>query len=68
MDIDQCFTIGLTHNLSLISSKFINKNSPLNWICNLCGNKFMENIININQNNRGCLKCAYKQFNKKNKK
>ena len=40
MDIDQCFTIGLTHNLSLISSKFINKNSPLNWICNLCGNKF----------------------------
>lgn len=44
MDIDQCFTIGLTHNLSLISTKFINKNSPLNWICNLCGNILIKII------------------------
>lgn len=68
MDLDECFNIGLINNMTLMSAKFVNKNSPLNWKCNSCGNKFMENIINIKQNNRACLKCSYKQFNKRNKK
>ena len=64
---DDCFDLGLLKiNCTLLSKKFVNVNSPLNWICNSCGNKFVETYTNINSNNKGCLKCFYKKFNKKN--
>lgn len=65
--LDDCFNLGLFNDYTLVSNKFRNINSPLNWICNICGNKFMETYNNI-KNNKGCLKCSYKKFNKKNKK
>lgn len=35
------------------------------WQCISCGNKFVESYIRLLNNNRGCLKCSYKHFNKK---
>ena len=60
---DECFEFGLSLNLSLLSLVVSNRNKPVNWLCITCGNKFMESFINLKNNNKGCLKCAYKKFN-----
>lgn len=65
--LSDCFDLGLLKiNCTLLSKKFVNISSPLNWFCNNCGNKFTESYINISNNNKGCLKCVYKKYNKKN--
>lgn len=68
VSFNDAFDIGLGINCTLLSKKFVNINSPLNFLCNICGHKFMESYSNIKSNNKGCLKCAYNKFNKKNKK
>lgn len=63
---DDCYNLGLMNNYTILSSKFTNSNTPMNWLCNICGNKFMETYNNMKNNNKGCLKCSYKKFNKRN--
>jgi len=65
IDLDDCFSLGITINCMCLSTKFKNITSPLLWLCQKCGNKFNESYINIKTNNKGCLKCAYNRFNKK---
>ena len=66
--IEDCSNLGNSINCTLLSDKFSNIRKPLEWLCNNCDKMFMESYINIKIKNRGCLSCAYKKFNKKNKK
>lgn len=65
--LDDCYSLGAEIDCMLVSTKFVNIRTPLVWLCS-CGNKFTESYINIKNNNRGCLKCAYKKFSARNKK
>ena len=62
--LDDCYLIGSSINLMLLSTKFRNIKSPLLWFCSTCGHKFSESYYNIKVNNKGCLKCSYRKFNK----
>ena len=66
--LDDCNLLGISINCTLLSDRFLNVRKPLEWLCDNCGKTFMESYINIKMKNRGCLSCAYKKFNKKNKK
>ena len=66
--IVDCNVLGESIDCVLLSEKFYNIRKPLEWLCNSCGKTFMESYINIKNNHRGCLSCAYKKFNKRNKK
>ena len=66
--IEDCNILGTSIDCTLLSEKFLNIQKPLEWLCNNCDKIFMESYINIKTKNRGCLSCAYKKFNKKNKK
>jgi hypothetical protein len=63
---DDCYDLGLLNNYTLLSKTFRHINTPLNWICNKCNNKFMQTYNNIKNYNKGCLKCVYKKYNKRN--
>jgi len=63
---EDCCNLGLLNNYTLLSKTFRHVNTPLHWFCNKCNNKFMETYNNIKNYNKGCLKCSYKTFNKKN--
>jgi hypothetical protein len=62
--INDCEKIGDNINCMCLSTKVSNIRTPLVWLCLQCSNKFSESYINIKNNNRGCLKCSYKKFNK----
>ena len=65
INFSDCEKIGFDINCLCLSKKVTNIRTPLVWLCANCNNKFTESYINIKNNNRGCLKCSYKKFNKK---
>lgn len=65
--LEDFFLLGLEKKGMCLSTKPENINKPILWICNVCGNKFMESYNNIKLNNKWCLKCSYQKFNSKKK-
>lgn len=52
---------------TLLSSEYVNYSTPLEFICNLCGEKFKRDFAHIKRGRFCCQKCANKKVIPKNK-